>query len=321
MRRKNILRALAVLLILLVLVYAVLALLSSPIEDHPFFDFEGVMVIAHRGGRGLWPENTLYAFEQAAELGADVLEMDIHSTSDGVLVTMHDDTVDRTTDGSGAIHDFSLTELKELDAGYNWTDDEGLTYPFRDQDITVSTLEEIFVSFPDQRLNIEIKQVEPSIVAPFCQMIRDYDRQETVLVGSFDPETVEIFREECPEVATSTTEPEVRNFFILSTLFLGAVYQAPAEAFQVPEYGSGLHIVTDRFVSGAQNGHNMDVHVWTVNEEDDMQRMLDLGVNGLITDYPDRLLKLLGRPTSETEAMKIPDASLVLENGINYPEG
>ncbi len=321
MRRKNVARALVILLILLFLIYAVLALLSSPIEDHPFFDFEGVMVIAHRGGRGLWPENTLYAFERAAELGVDVLEMDIHSTADGVLVTMHDDTVDRTTDGSGAIHDFSLAELKELDAGYNWTDDEGATFPFRDQDITVATLEEIFDSFPNQRLNIEIKQVDPPIVAPFCQMIRDYDRQESVLVGSFDPETVEIFREDCPEVATSTTEPEVRNFFILNTPFLGAVYQAPAEAFQVPEYGSGLHIVTQRFVSGAQNGHNMDVHVWTVNKEDDMQRMLDLGVNGLITDYPDRLLTLLGRPTSETEAMRMPDAHLALERERDYPEG
>jgi hypothetical protein len=79
--------------------------------------------------------------------------------------------------------------------------------------------------------------------------------------------------------------------------------------------------VTDRFVSGAQNGHNMDVHVWTVNEEDDMQRMLDLGVNGLITDYPDRLLKLLGRPPSETEAMGMPDAYLALGSNKDYPEG
>jgi glycerophosphoryl diester phosphodiesterase len=278
MLRKTVVRVIIGLIALLFFVYVILALLSKPVGDHPFFNSEEVLVIAHRGGRGLWPENTLYAFERAAELGVDVLEMDIHSSSDGVLVTMHDDT----------------TELKKLDAGYNWTNDEGKTYPFRGQGITVPALEEIFSSFPDQRLNIEIKQVQPSIVEPFCQMIRDYGREETVLVGSFDAGTVEDFRDECPGVATSTTEPEVRNFFILNTLFLGALYQAPAEAFQVPEYDNDLHVVTGRFVSGAKN-HNMDVHVWTVNEKDDMQRLLDLSVDGIITDYPDRLFDVLGR--------------------------
>ncbi len=294
MRRKTAVRAIIGLVVILFFAYAMLALLSKPVADHPFFNTDKVLVIAHRGGRGLWPENTLYAFERVTELGVDVLEMDIHSTSDGALVTMHDDTVDRTTDGSGPIHAFTLEELKELDAGYDWTSDEGQTYPFRDQGITVPTLEEIFSAFPGQRLNIEIKQVQPSIVEPFCQMIRDHGREETVLVGSFDAATVEVFRDECPDIATSTTEPEVRNFFILNTLFLGALYQAPAEAFQVPEYSDDLHIVTGRFISGAKN-HNMDVHVWTVNEKDDMQRLLDLGVGGLITDYPDRLLEVLGR--------------------------
>lgn len=294
MLRKTVIGAIIGLIALLFCAYAILALLSQPIDDHPFFNSEEALVIAHRGGRGLWPENTLYAFEKAAELGVDVLEMDIHSTSDGGLVAMHDDTVDRTTDGSGPIHDFTLAELKDLDAGYYWTNDDGETYPFRDQGITVPTLEEIFSSFPDHRLNIEIKQVQPSIVEPFCQMIRDYGREETVLVGSFDAKTVKDFRDACPEVATSTTEPEVRNFFILNTLFLGELYQAPAEAFQVPEYSDDLHIVTGRFVSGAKS-HNMDVHVWTVNEEEDMQRLLDLGVDGIITDYPDRLLDVVGR--------------------------
>jgi glycerophosphoryl diester phosphodiesterase len=283
-------------LIFLFGVYAVMAIRSSPVEDLPFFRCsQDAMVIAHRGGRGLWPENTLFAFQRAAELGADVLEMDIHSTSDGVLVAIHDDTVDRTTDGSGSIQDFTLEQLKKLDAGYNWTNDEGTTYPLRDKDITIPTLEEIFTALPDECMNIEIKQIQPSTVGPFCQMLRDFDREETVLVGSFDAKTVEDFRLECPEVATSTTEPEVRNFFILNKLFLDAVYQGKAEAFQVPEYSNNLLVITGRFVVNAQNRHNMDVHVWTVNEEKDMKRLLELGIDGLITDYPDRLLNILGR--------------------------
>lgn len=236
----------------------------------------------------------MVAFKQAVVLGVDVLEMDIHSTADGVLVTMHDDTVDRTTDGSGPIQGFTLIELKELDAGYNWTDDDGETYPFRGQDVAVSTLEEIFDGFPDYRMNIEIKQVEPSIVDTFCQMVRNYKREELVLVGSSDAGSVEAFREACPEVATSTTEPEVRSFFILNTLFLDNVYRPPAEAFQVPEFSDDRQVVTDRFIANAHQ-HNMDVHVWTVNEVADMDRLINLGVDGIITDYPERLMTLLAQ--------------------------
>jgi len=113
---------------LLIVIYVVLALLAKPIPDHPFFDQDGVLVMAHRGGRGLWPENTLYAFERAVELGVDVLEMDIHSTQDGAFVVMHDSTVDRTTNGSGPIQDFTLVELKDLDAGYGWSGDDDQTF-------------------------------------------------------------------------------------------------------------------------------------------------------------------------------------------------
>jgi glycerophosphoryl diester phosphodiesterase len=272
----------------------VLAWVSRPLADHPFFAQEGVLVIAHQGGDGLWPSNTMRAFEGAAELGVDVLEMDIHSTADGVLVVMHDKTVDRTTNGRGALQSMSLAELKTLDAGYHWTRDGGQTYPFRGEGLTAPALEEIFTAFPGWRLNIEIKQTEPAIVQPLCRMIGDFGATERVLVASFHAPTIQAFRQECPGVATSIAEDEVRLFFVLNLLYLGGVYQPVAQAVQVPEQRSNLHILTPRFIRTAQN-HHMDVHVWTVNETEDMERMLALGVNGIITDYPDRLLALLGR--------------------------
>jgi glycerophosphoryl diester phosphodiesterase len=278
----------------LAIVYGVAALLTTPAEDHPFFEHEGVMVIAHQGGRGLWPDNTIYAFERAVAMGVDVLEMDVHTTADGVMVTMHDETVERTTNGSGPIRSYTLAELKQLDAGYKWTDDDGATYPYRGQGITVPTLEEIFTAFPDIPMNIEIKQAEPANVAEFCQMLRDFDREERVLVGSFDPDTVLAFRQACPEVATSVTETEARRFLTLNTIFLGAVYRPPCEAFSVPEYHGDMHVVTGRFVD-VVHSHNMDVHVWTVNDEESMRRLIELNVDGIITDYPDRLLRVLGR--------------------------
>ncbi|MGW8318987.1 MAG: glycerophosphodiester phosphodiesterase [Candidatus Promineifilaceae bacterium] len=288
----------AVLIVLLVLAaaYAVLALLADPAADYPYFtDLPSrPLVIAHQGGDGLWPGDTMAAFVGASELGVDVLEMDMHSTADGVLVMMHDATVDRTTDGSGAIQDFTLEELKQLDAGYDWTPDGGQTFPYRGLGISVPTLDEVFTAFPDWKMNIEIKQAEPSIAGPFCDKIREYGVVDKVLVASFRQDALDEFRQVCPEVATSAGEGEVRTFFILNKLFLEPLYSPPAQAFQVPEYSGSLHVLTHRFVDGAHS-RNLDVHAWTINEEADMQRMIDLGLDGIITDYPDRLLALLQR--------------------------
>ncbi|MDX1662320.1 MAG: glycerophosphodiester phosphodiesterase [Candidatus Promineifilaceae bacterium] len=280
---------------ILVLVYAVLALRAQPVAAHPFFEqLPEQAVIAHQGGEGLWPSNTLFAFERATALGVDVLEMDLHQSADGALVLIHDETVDRTTDGEGLVREMSLAEIKALDAGAYWSDDEGVTFPYRGQGLKIPTLEEIFEAFPAMPMVIEIKQREPSIVTPFCNLIHRYGREEDVLVASFHTQTMAEFRETCPGVATSGTEEEIRPFFILDRLLLDAVYEPQAEAFQVPEYSGSLHVVTRSFVEGAHE-HNVDVHVWTVNDPEDMQRLLALGVDGIITDRPDLMLELLGR--------------------------
>ena len=254
------------------------------------------MVIAHQGGEWLRPSNTLVAFDHAVELGVDVLEMDIHQTQDGAIVLMHDATVDRTTDGSGAIKEMSLDEIRALDAGYYWTDDDGATYPYRGQGIQVPTLEEIFQSYPDMRMNIEIKQETPSMVRPFCNLIHDYNMQDKILVATFHQATMNEFRDVCPDVITSMVEPEIQLFFGLNVAYLGALFQAPGAAFQVPLTSSlpiigEVDVVTERFVRVAHS-HNIQVHAWTINETAEMERLIELGVDGIITDRPDRLLDL-----------------------------
>jgi len=291
-RLRNLLFLLAVLGLA---VYLMLAWSSRPVPDHPFFAHGKVpLVIAHQGGDGLWPSNTIYAFERAAALGVDVLEMDVHATTDGAIVVSHDETVDRLTDGTGLIKEKTLEELQALDAGYRWNKDPAASYPYRGLGLTIPTLDAVFAAFPDVPFNVEIKQREPSIVSSLCALIRQHDRQDTVLIASFHPETMLDFRRQCPRVATSATESEIRPFFVLNRIFLDAVYRPPAEAFQVPEYSGDLHVVTERFVRGAHR-HNVQVHVWTVDETDDMQRLLGLAVDGIITDRPDRLLTLLNR--------------------------
>ena len=128
-------------LFLLVIIFS-LRFMSLPAPEYLYYSgsLKYPLVIAHQGGDGLWPGNTLFAYQNAAKLGVDVLEMDIHITKDGKLVLMHDETVDRTTDGTGEIESMTLAELKQLDAGYSWTPDEGKTFPFRGQGITMTTL-------------------------------------------------------------------------------------------------------------------------------------------------------------------------------------
>lgn len=254
--------------------------------------------MAHRGWRGYYPENTLLSFQKAATLPIDGLEMDIHSTADGVLVVFHDDTLDRTTNGTGAIHKLTYTELQQLDAGYWWTNDDGKTYPFRGQGLTVPTMEQIFTHFPNFWINVDIKQKQPSIIKPFAQMIRDFRLTQQLCVASFDTETILEFRQECPEVLSSLSVPEVQWLFALSGLGLSHFYHPKTlpirGAAQPPEYEGRWHIVNPRFVKAAHQ-HGVAVHVWTVNETSDMIRLMEMGVDGIISDFPDRLLKLLGR--------------------------
>ena len=257
-------------------------------EKSPF------LVFAHRGGGGLFPENTLGAFEYSAKMGADVLELDVHATADGTLVVLHDADVSRTTDGRGRVSEMTLGALKKLDAGDRFSIDNGQTYPFRGIGIKVPTLEEIFDALPQMTYNIEPKQAEPSIIAPLCSLIRARKMTEKVIVGSFRQAVIDEFRAQCPEVATSASPSEVTEFLTLSKIGLSESYSPPMQALQIPENLGKLSVVTKEFVENAHR-KNLKVHVWTINETADMQRLINVGVDGIMTDYPDRLLGLLGR--------------------------
>lgn len=278
-------------------VYGVLAWSTGvPAVERLFFRKDGTrpLVIAHRGGAGLWPENTLYAFEKASKLGVDVIEIDVRRTSDGTLVVLHDATVERTTGGMGRVTEMTLAELKKYDAGYRWSPDGGETFPMRGRGIAVPTLEEVFIALPGMRFNIEPKQDVPSITEPLCHLIRKHGMTDKVAVGSFSNAIIEEFRQTCPEVATSASPSEVSKFLAMQKAGLVTAYSPPMQALQVPEYIGGLRVLT-RGVVEAAHSRNLEVHAWTVNETQNMRHLIDIGVDGLMTDYPDRLMKLLGR--------------------------
>jgi glycerophosphoryl diester phosphodiesterase len=252
------------------------------------------LVIAHRGGAGLWPENTLYAFKQAQQLGVDVIEIDVRSTKDGVLVVLHDATVERTTDGKGRVGEMTLADLSKLDAGHKWSQDGGKTFPFRGKGIVVPTLQEVFSALPDMRFNIEPKQDAPAMAQQLCRLIREHRMTDKVMLGSFSSTVLEEFRSACPEVATSASTSEASKFLALHKAGLARSFSPAMQALQVPEYAGGMQVLNADFVNAAHE-RNLEVHAWTVNETEDMRRLLGIGLDGIMTDYPDRLMTLLGR--------------------------
>lgn len=248
--------------------------------------------MAHRGGEGVWPSNTLYAFRQAAALGADVLELDIHATRDGFLVVRHDPFVESTTDGQGYISQLTLAEIQCLDAGYTWTADGGQSFPFRGLGITIPTLEEVLAAFPTLRLNIDIKPEDPAVVASFVDMLQRYDRVKQVMVASFHDRQLRLFRQLCPQAATAAGVREILGLFLLNKIGLGALYHPRAQAFQIPEFYGRMRVVSPAFIRSA-HAHGMQVHIWTVDEVADIHRLIKWGVDGIITDYPGKLKAIL----------------------------
>jgi glycerophosphoryl diester phosphodiesterase len=264
------------------------------VADHVFFEKPGPWAIAHQGGRRLWPENTLYAFEHADALGVDVLEMDLRVTKDGNIVVMHDATVDRTTNGSGRVDTLSFAVFGELDAGYRFESDSS-GFPFRGQGLHVPSLEDVLKRFDAKRLILEMKQFTPELAIRLCDMLTRHRASERILVASFSHGSMRAFRQACPSVATSATMREAILLYQLERMHLASLYRSPAVALQIPESFRDRRVLGPELIELAA-AYNVHIQVWTVNEEADMKRLLDMGVQGIMTDVPDRLLQLMGRP-------------------------
>lgn len=273
----------------------------KPRPTHPFHqNWDQTLVIAHRGGSGERPENTMLAFKHARDIGVDALELDVHMTRDGVLAIIHDDTVNRTTDGTGRVTDLSYAELSELDAGYNFeeeSDEDGtLDYPYRNAGVRIPTLEEMLSEFASLRMLIEIKPNRIEVADIICQAIRNHDAAERVIVSSFHEKPLRYFRRVCPEVATSATESEVRLFFVLHLLGLERMIRPAYDTFALPlttklPLVGEIQLVDERFVRSAAL-HNIPIDVWTVNEETEILKLLKLEVTGIITGFPSRVIEL-----------------------------
>jgi glycerophosphoryl diester phosphodiesterase len=265
-----------------------------------------VIAYAHQGGAWESPSSTLFAIRRAVEAGATAVELDVHATADGELVVSHDATVDRTTDGRGPIAEHTLAELERLDNAYWFIPGADVTpgrpadeYPYRgrapdDPEFRIATLRQVLEAFPGMILNLDIKQTAPA-VAPYEQKLADllaeFDRRDDVIVASFLDPATDAFRAVAPEVPTSAGTLATAEFW-RSVQNGTEPAPLPAVALQVPERQGELVVVDRRFVEAAHRA-GMAVHVWTVNDPEAVERLLALGVDGVISDLPTMLVGVL----------------------------
>ena len=248
---------------------------------------------AHRGASARAPENTLESFRLAVEAGAGGLELDVHMTLDGEIVVIHDPTVDRTTNGSGAVARMTLDGIRGLDAGYRFSPDGGSTYPYRGRGLRVPTLAEVYEEFPDSPVNIEIKEAQPGVEEAVLEVIREAGAVGRTLVASNRHGVVRRFRRiSGGRILTAASRREIARFYLLSRLRLERLYRPAYDALQVPLDHRGTRVVTPRFLEAA-HARGVRVDVWTINDPDEMRRLLDLGADGVMTDRPEELAGVL----------------------------
>jgi glycerophosphoryl diester phosphodiesterase len=249
----------------------------------------------------------MHAIRHALDAGATGIELDVHATADGELVVCHDATVDRTTDRTGDIASFTLEELRQMDFSYWWIPGADVTpgrppdeYPFRgrapgDPSFGITTLRDVLEQLPGVVLNLDIKQTAP-VVAPYeatlARLLREYGRSDDVIVASFLDAATDTFRAHAPDVPTSAGTIATAEAW--RAVQAGEPMPAtPTVAYQVPERQGDLLVVDDRFVAGA-HAAGKAVHVWTVDDAESMERLIELGVDGIISDLPTTLCGVLG---------------------------
>jgi glycerophosphoryl diester phosphodiesterase len=290
---------------------------SATAAENPWLE-RRVLNISHQGGEIEAPSNTMFAFKTSVAKGADVLELDVHATSDREIVVLHDATVDRTTNGEGRVDSMTLKEIKKLDAADSFVpgcgtclDKPAGAYKYRGfatgakkmkgrfakyskNDFKIPTLREVLKTFPDMLINVEIKATAPE-TTPYekelAELLQEFDRGSDTIVVSFLDHAVEAFEQYAPEIDTATGTGEAAAFWATAQ---GPGPGSPSrhQALQVPIQLEGITVVTEDFVTKAHD-NGLAVQVWTINDRAEMEWLIEIGVDGIMSDRPTLLEKVL----------------------------
>lgn len=266
-------------------------------EDKQALQYDSPIILAHRGGSLIAPENTMVAFKKAAELGVHGFEIDIRLTKDEEIIVFHDEYIDRTTNGAGRVADMTLDELKLLDFGYQFLNEEQ-EYSFRGQGESVLTLRDLFDQFPQMLINIDMKDspetYEGSLIpSKLWRLIDEMGAQHRVVVTSFFDEQIDRFNLYAQNnVALGAGENEVRKAYSAYTSQFGHLYHPRTDVMQIP-VKSGVFPLDGAGFIHFLSKLNVPVHYWTINDKETMEKLLLAGAKGIITDRPDIAVQLL----------------------------
>ncbi len=259
------------------------------------------LVIPHGGGDGIFPEDTLLAFERTIAMGADVVDVDLRLSQDDVVIAFHDATVDRITGATGSIRAMTFEQLSGLDAGWSFTTTgsdptANGSHPYRGKNVTIPTFDSILDEFPTTLLSVDLKDESLDVVQPVCDLLRAHRRLNDVFVGSNSDGQILEFRRQCPDVRTSAIMGDV--YAARDARASNDPHFVPAVTVDQPPFRSdGRQLVNAASLEWAHQ-HGIAILTWVVNDVADMKLLVDLGVDGIYTSYPDRLLRILGRCTA-----------------------
>ena len=250
----------------------------------PYLAAEHPIRLAHRGSRLLWPENTWHGFDAAVgDLGYRYIETDVQVSRDGIVVVFHDDTLERTTNGVGKVSDWDWEDLAALDAAYMFSpEDEG--FPLRGAGVRISKLDDTFDRYPDTYFNIDLKA--KGAAWGVAEVISRFGRQDTVMIGSFSDRKLARFRRITKGAVATSAGPQAAMSMYAASRLGKTVHLAP-DAYQLPPLIRGAAV--DARMVRAIHAADAHIHVWTINEPEEMHRLLDLGVDGIVSDRPDLL--------------------------------
>ncbi len=248
------------------------------------------LVIPHGGGDGLFPEDTLYAYEHSIALGGDVVDADVQVTADGVPIAFHDATLQPATNGTGNVEDTTYAEMADLDAGWSFV--KGGEHPFRGMGIHIPTIRSILEEFPHTLVTLDLKDLRTAAVEPLCMLLRTLNRTNDVYIGVDTNEQVTLFRQLCPEVRTSGTDADRKALRAARDTHDAAF--VTKQLVSQPEFvaSDGTRRITSDYLAFSHS-KNIAVLTWTVDDPADMTNLIKLGIDGIYTRRPDVLVKLL----------------------------
>ena len=238
------------------------------------FERDVPLVIAHAGGNSVSPSNTMYALHNAVDMGADVLDLDVRMSSDGVVVARHDRDLATTTDGAGAVDETTWAAVAALDAGVNWIDTP------HDEMMTVARIDEALGAFPDMLFSLEIKQTSPAVSNQLCAAIERTQSADRVFVSSNDDAAIYAFNDVCPDVLMTTTSRDLADRGAAETA--GERWCAPSPIGQPPIAAGFDAERVERY-----HKHGSAIFMWTINDPENLRAAAMAGVDAVYTDRPD----------------------------------